>query len=315
MKTAILLTGAAARISQEVAIIDKLIEKKGLEINQSDTMLAGFSSGSLNIAAINGCFRDNDPKSWKEFYQKQVLFKINSGDVYKPKLPPFDTKPLRNTINNFLDNLGYKLMKELPFNSFVLTFSRSEFETLWAASFAEKQYYLNLSDVFMSSTAIPIVFPAQEINCEAGHSSNFPDGKFNDGGTGGTFAEFEQHLGEYVKEHGPFDKMYVVSPMREKSAKDTEELLKDIESDHHVVLSEHFLGNISMKTFTKFLEKLKDWNKTNGDMAKETFVCIPDLDKNFPILNFDLQEKQYNSVCDWADANPDNLAIPLNKFI
>ena len=59
--TAILVTGAAARISQEVACIDKLIENKGLVINEDNTMLAGFSSGSLNLLAMNACFRNDNP--------------------------------------------------------------------------------------------------------------------------------------------------------------------------------------------------------------------------------------------------------------
>ena len=42
-KNLIMVTGAAARISQEVACIDKLRSEKGLRISQKDTMLAGFS--------------------------------------------------------------------------------------------------------------------------------------------------------------------------------------------------------------------------------------------------------------------------------
>ena len=56
LKTAVLLTGAAARISQEVAMLDQLRDKKGLVLSQDETLLTGFSSGSLNLAAINACF-------------------------------------------------------------------------------------------------------------------------------------------------------------------------------------------------------------------------------------------------------------------
>ncbi len=63
-KNLIMVTGAAARISQEVACIDKLRSEKGLRISQKDTMLAGFSSGSLNLLALNACFRDKAPLSW-----------------------------------------------------------------------------------------------------------------------------------------------------------------------------------------------------------------------------------------------------------
>jgi len=61
LTTAVLITGAAARISQEVAMFDKLRDPKfrgdkALKVSQGDTLLAGFSSGSLNLAAINACF-------------------------------------------------------------------------------------------------------------------------------------------------------------------------------------------------------------------------------------------------------------------
>jgi hypothetical protein len=40
--TAVLLTGAAARISQEVAILDALMDRKNLRLSPEDVYLAGF---------------------------------------------------------------------------------------------------------------------------------------------------------------------------------------------------------------------------------------------------------------------------------
>jgi predicted esterase len=77
-KKAIMLTGAAARISQEVALFDKLQERSAnpLQIDEQDTFLAGFSSGSLNLAALNACFRKDAPLGWKSYYQETILFKV-----------------------------------------------------------------------------------------------------------------------------------------------------------------------------------------------------------------------------------------------
>lgn len=57
VKNGIFLTGAAARISQEVAVLDILMAD-GLEINQDKTLLVGYSSGAMNLLALNGCFRE-----------------------------------------------------------------------------------------------------------------------------------------------------------------------------------------------------------------------------------------------------------------
>ena len=317
LTTAIMLTGAAARISQEVALIDKLRANKGLTLKETDTFVSGFSSGSLNLAAINTCFRSENPLSWDEYYKKEILFKLKISDVFKLKFPlPLDTRPLRKTLNKFLASGNFTWCKDLPFRSYILTFSRAEFETLWACSRDNNEEYLNLSDLFMSSTAIPLIFPAQEIHCEEGHTTDFPGGKYNDGGTGGTFKRFPEYLGKYVEENQPFKKLYIISPMRERTEKDIHEafdhLFKNNKKKTHI--QEANLGNISFHTFMKFLVKLNNYNKKHK-VANEIYVSIPDMKKNFPILNFNKQEKQYNAVCDWVDANPDQLAIPLEKFI
>ena len=316
LTTAVMFTGAAARISQEVAMADKLMANKGLSLSEDNTLIAGFSSGSLNLAEINTCFRKDNPLSWDEYYKQQVLFKLKNKDAYRKKFPPFDTSPLRKTLNSFLASANFKWCKDLPFRSYILTFSRSEFETLWACSRDVNQEYLKLSDLFMSSTAIPIVFPAQEIHCEPGHTTDFPGGLYNDGGTGGTFKRFEDYIGKYVKENQAFEKLFIISPMREKSDEETHKLFDHLHRSRKRKkhLKEANLGNISFKTFMKFLGELSAYNK-NHMIAKEIFISIPDLKKNFPILNFNVQEKQYNAVCTWVDNNPDKLAIPLEEFI
>lgn len=142
MKKCLILTGAGARISQEVALDDLLIKEKVFEINEEDTLLAGFSSGGLNLMAINGCFRKNDPKSWEAFYIEGTLWPLNTSDVYTPnhhKLPLNDTAPLRKTLDKFLADIGVKTISDLPFNSFVLTYSEKQFTTKWANNFFSNQ--------------------------------------------------------------------------------------------------------------------------------------------------------------------------------
>lgn len=319
LNTAVLLTGAAARISQEVAMLDQLMAKKGLVLSQDNTLLAGFSSGSLNVAAINACFSNGSQLDWNTYYKQQVLFPLRNRDVYKIQWLPFDTQPLRETVLKFVDKMNCYWVGNLPFYSNILTFSWEKLTTLWACSQNPEQEYINLTDMFMSSTAIPILFPSQEIRCEAGHQMDFPNGKFADGGTGGTFKLFEDYIGEYVKQNGQFEDMYIISPMREKEESEHNALIrqakrKSAQSDGLQNFID-YLKNISMISFLKFLKKLREWKFDNKPMAKNIYVSIPEMEKNFPIINFNSQEKQYNAVMEWANNNPDSIAIPLEKFL
>ena len=312
MTKCLMLTGAGARISQEVALIDLLIEKKGFSISEDDTLLAGFSSGGLNLMAINGCFRNINPRSWETFYKEGTLWPLKTSDVYTPnhgKLPLYDTAPLRNTLNKFLRDIDVKTMGDLPFNSFVLTYSERQFATKWANNFlATNNQTLDASDLFMSSASIPFVFGHQEIN-NLGEPRNFPKGKFNDGGTIGQFKRFGEHLGDYVLEHGAFETLHIISPMREAPAEP--ELSK---LGHHQGLKE-FEANMLFKAFYKFTVAMREWQEKNGPMANAVQVSIPRMDHNFPMLKFGDQQAQYNRVMEWAEQHPEDFAVPLDEFV
>jgi hypothetical protein len=340
LKTAILLTGAAARISQEVALFDQLqaSEEIKLTVSQDDTLLAGFSSGSLNLAAINACFSTGSTLDWETYYKQTVLFPLRNKNVFKIdfsicekiinwfksgfkiKLLPLDTSPLRETITEFVNNMHCEKVGDLPFYSFIPTFSlTSPVNTLWASNQSDEQFYLNLTDMFMASTAIPVLFPSQEINCEDGQPRNFPDGMFADGGTGGTFANFDTYIGNYVRENGQLDTLYVISPMREKAVKEIEAVMSVLINKNMLNTDldrlEAHLENFSMNAFLKFLNKLNDWRNNDLPIAKAIFVCIPEMAKNFFILNFNDQKRQYNAVKQWVNDNPAKLAIPLQHFL
>jgi len=342
---AILLTGAAARISQEVAMFDLLMATKDqtkglpLTISQDDTLLAGFSSGSLNLAAINACFRNCCKLPWEAYYKQQVLFPLRNNNVFKinfpPKIPLLDTAPLRKTLTNFLATMNCSEPKDLPFYSFILTCSLPSIrkrKTIWINNHNQDDLLLNLADVFMSSTAIPVVFPSQEIRYYDDPSKLLPGDPFVDGGTLGTFDDFANNLGEYVNQNQPFDRLYIISPMREKGETESKALkeflekcheeingekdsIKNIEEEIMVKMVEH-LENISLNTFLKFLAALNNWRSTkNQPMASEIFVSIPAMEKNFGILNFNDEEEQYQAVIDWAANHLDKIAIPLQQYL
>lgn len=321
---ALMITGAAARISQEVACIDKLIETKGLTINEDNTLLAGFSSGSLNLLALNACFRKNSPLNWDEDYKNKVLWQLTNAKVYTKQhglhTHVFDTSPLRETLNGFLSAMGATWFGDLTFDSFVLTFSDHKLTTEWAKQFGNNnQQNLNASDLFMASTAIPIAFPWQEINAKPNEEKNFPNGHFSDGGTGGQFKGFETYIGQYVKDNGIFEDLHIVSPMREASEESLAALHKgldgqSLEQDVKEHLS-NFASNSSFSAFVKFLIEIQDWEKTNGKLAQNIYVSIPRMEKNFGILDFNSELEQYKATCNWIDQNPGQFAMPIASFI
>jgi len=316
--TAVLLTGAAARISQEVAIIDALIDREKLNISVDDTYLAGFSSGSLNLLAINSCFSPGAKLDWNADYKEGILFSLKTNQVFeKDGSLPFNTEPLRITLNKFLESAGFECLGDYPFYSNVLVFSDRKLKTLWPCSENAKEKTVLLSDLHMSSTAIPFVFPWQEIHSKTG-DSDLPNGHFQDGGTGGTFKHFEDHIGEFVKEQGSFKDLYIISPMRYAETLEHKEFEKELEThfSSKVKLNgvKEFLGEISQKGFLKFLKKLQEYNQKHR-IADKIYVSIPELVHNYPLIDFDYQQQQYDATMDWVRKIPEDLAISLDDYI
>lgn len=311
---AILLTGAAARISQEVAMIDLLRHEKGLLIDEDQTYLAGFSSGSLNLLAINACFRKNNPLSWDDYYKGDVLKNLTNDDVYIKTHPVhWDTRPLRKTIGAFLKTMGVRKVSDLVFQSNVLVFCVDKLKTIWVDCKKKKHNNVCLCDLLMSSTAIPVIFPAQRINGIDELPTGLPDSSFKDGGTGGTFKRAKKNMRKFTRKNGAFSELFLISPMREANGQNSIPCMYEAASNEFADMKD-FLGNISMGGFIRFLEKL---NKANNkkQIAEKIWVSIPELSKNFDILDFTGQIEKYEAVIDWGIKNPGKIAIELATYL
>lgn len=322
MKNALFLTGAAARISQEVALVDKLIEKHQLDIDPDKLLLAGFSSGALNVAAINACFRKKDPLLWDHYYKEEVLFKITTKNVYKQKrFIPLNTKPLLKTISNFTAKASLIDLKDFEFKSYILAFSYLRLSTLWASNLFHRHEKIDINSLLMATSAIPIIFEDQSLKLNGGKRFRFSRGRYADGGTGGSFRRFEFYLKKYIKQHGQLDKMYIVSPMREVSPEDYEEVYKMLPVTQlfnlelkDLKLFKIFLEMISQNGFDSFVKRFYKWTLKHK-VANNIYICIPGMTANYPLLKFDKQKEQYYEVCAWADKNPDKIAIPIEEYI
>lgn len=322
MKNALLLTGAAARISQEVAIIDKLIEQKGLEIKPKSTMLAGFSSGALNIGAINACFRTENPLDWNGYFKEEVLFPVTTESIYyRENFIPFNTSPLRELLGDFLKEANIKTLSDCAFKSFVLAFSYRRLATVWVSNMFNRHQKIEMLDLLMATSAIPLIFPDQTIKNHEKGMQRYTRGSFADGGSGGSFRRFEYYLKRYLKQNGRFEKVYIVSPMRDVAEDDYEEMNKITRARDLLSLDlknmkvlRFFTAMVSQNGFDLFIKRFDRWARKK-DIADEIFVCIPQMDKNFPFLEFGKQVEQYRAVTEWIEKNPEKLAVPLSEYV
>jgi hypothetical protein len=322
MKNLLFLTGAAARISQEVAILDKLIEYKDLHIDSKNTVLAGFSSGALNIGAINACFRAKDNLSWEKDFKENLLFKITTNNVYhKERFIPVNTGPLRITLEEFLKKASISTMSDFSFVSFILAFSYRRLTTVWASNFFNRHRCVDVLDLLMATSAIPLIFPDQVIRKQEKKHKRFLRGSFADGGTAGSFKRFEFYLKKYLRQNDSFDNLYIISPKRQISDDDFDELKHLLPATRSIAVNlkqlrvlRLFLDMISQNGFDTFVKRFYKWCETNT-IAENIYICKPAMDADFPFLNFDRQKEQYDSVCAWVDNNPDNLAVPISEYV
>jgi hypothetical protein len=71
---------------------------------------------------------------------------------------------------------------------------------------------------------------------------------------------------------------------------------------------------ISQDGFDTFIQRFYKWTQKRK-VSNEIYVCIPALDKNFPILNFNKQKEQYDSVYNWLSDHPEQLAVSLESYV
>jgi len=323
-KNGVLLTGAAARISQEVAVLDLLISG-GLEIKQDKTLLAGYSSGSLNLLALNACFRDESPLCWNTFYKENILFKLKDNDVFE--LFPLtgksilNTAPFRTFLGGILNDMNFNSYGDLPFQSFVITSQYSGLSTYWADNRNPGNAQLSPVDLFMASTSIPVLLPAQQIgNTIPNAQRNFPDGEFVDGGTWGSFVNYNAQLENYVKVNGPMEELHIVSPMRETADdlnKTKTSLLKKFEAliSHldHSKFQESF--HIGLDHFLDFVTGLNTLNADNH-IAENIYISMPAMNENTGFLSFGKQQSTYEQVHDWLTGEGKaQMRVPIGEFI
>jgi predicted acylesterase/phospholipase RssA len=307
--TAIIMTGAAARIPQEAALLEQLYDR-GLMKNI--VFISGVSSGALNSVALNGIL--SGKLSWEEY--KEILFSIKNRDIYiqDGKKLPVSTEPERELLTKIVEKrLGYQAIGDLPFMTEIsitnlknLDLQKRIYRICSRKINEETDTTLSIVDLLMASSAIPIAFP--EIRIRNVHT--IPDVKYVDGGVGDDHVPYHALL-EFEKKRGiGVERVYIISRKSDSIPAVSEELkvlgINDKKLFDDIGVS---IDDIMKKGIIK---RLKALTNEAPELVPLTYVWIPDFRKDYLMFNFDNLKEQYDMTTEWARYhNP----VPLEEFL
>jgi predicted acylesterase/phospholipase RssA len=306
---AVIMTGAAARIPQEAALLEEL-DRQGLLKNL--VFIAGVSSGALNAVMLNGIV---DKKiTWKDY--RKILYGLKNEDifVFDNVRFPFDVSPSRKLYSNIIEKrLGYHAMGDLPVTTEIsisnikrIPPKTTVYRLCSRKINEESDTTLSIVDILMASTAFPVVFPPAKIP----NAKTIPDLDYVDGGVGDDQIPFRALL-QFEKYRGVgVEKVYIISRDGDDETKISDEL-KALGIDDDGVFDK---VNISVDTYLRrgIIKKLQTYAKEAPDLVPRTYVWIPDFGEEFPMFNFGNMKQQYETTTQWARSNPPK---PLAEYL
>lgn len=294
---AIIITGAAAKISQEAALLEHLYN---IGMLNDVVFISGASSGSLNATVLNAIL--NGTYTWKEY--KEILSKLTNNDIFiknGTKLP-VNTEPLRELISKIvLDRLGYKTLADLPYptsfsvvNSKILPLRDRTFRLSNRQINSESDSTLDIVDVLMASSSYPFAFPPVFIR----NVKTIPNVPYLDGGIAAdhvpyqALIDFERYRGMAV------ERMIIISRKRDTISNFNNEL-QQFGIDKFKFLDKMGFSPeaISNKGFYKGLKELQ---RVAPDLADRTYVYVPDFKEDFLMFDFNNLNQQYEVTSQWA---------------
>jgi hypothetical protein len=308
--TAIIMTGAAARIPQEAALLEELYNR-GLMKNV--VFISGVSSGALNAVMLNGILSGR--LTWSEY--KEVLFSLKNSDIFiqqEDKKLPVNTEPARNLFKRIVeDRLGYHKIGDLPIMTEIsitdlkdLDLKKKVYRMCSRKINDETDTTLNLVDIMMASTSFPIAFPPVRIS----NARTIPDVEYIDGGVGDDHVPFHALL-QFQKFRGfGVERIYIVSRKSDSIPKISEEL-KSLGIDDKGRFDK--LG-ISLDNILKkgMIKRLEAFASEAPEMIMISYVYVPDFEESFLMFNFENLEEQYNLSKNWARTHD---PIPLGNYL
>ncbi len=309
--TALIITGAAARIPQEAALLEALDSRGLLE---DVVFISGVSSGALNAVVLNGILSGRF--SWDRY--RSILFTLRSEDVFlqRGKRLPVDTSPARELFRRVAEReLGYRRIGDLPFPTAItvtrlrdLGLEQTAYRLCSVPINPESDPDLGLADVLAATTAIPVVFPPARIP----GVRTIPDLEYVDGGASEDYLPFESLL-EFERYRGKgVDRVFIVTRKFDQGPDVSEELSLLGVDDHRVL---DYLGvSFDRIADRKFRRSLEEFARKAPDTAARALVWTPDFPEKFLLLDFGSLEAQYRRTLAWAaGSHPVPLAEYLGK--
>lgn len=314
IKSALFLTGSGGNLSQEVAIIDQLINKKLIQPNPENTLIVASGTSAINAVAINACFRKENPSSWENYYKSIFLETLSNEDVYMKTHPiQWSTHAFRNKLAMFLRITGFQKLSDLPFNTSILISSSTRSKTLWLKNNSKKHVNGDLVDILMASGAIPVLFPPQVINSCDDLPLQIKEGTYWEGAQNGLLFNFRKQMKKIIADNLSIDVLHIISPQR---------AIDPLISINHNLsgmtpdeldIFDNYLNQISLNEFLAFLKELKEANHKHK-IARKIVVTLPETGKLFNLTDFNNQTKKYQTTYNWFEAHPEKLAVELNQF-
>ena len=307
--TAIVITGAAAKIPQEAALLEHLYKNE--ELNDVE-FISGASSGAINLVVLNAIL---DKKfTWKQY--KKDLFGIKNDSIFirsDGKLP-VDTDPLDHFLTEiFNKSFKYYRIEDLPYPSSISIVNTQIFNfldrTYRMSNYKinpESDSTLNLVDVVMASCSYPFVFPPRRIR----NVTTIPDVEYIDGGVAADHVPIEAVIEFENYRKVQFEKILVISRKRD-TIPDLNAELEHLGFDKLKIMNRF---GISVEDISKeaFLRRLRDIQNTDSSFAQRTYVYVPDFSEVFYMFNFDTFEQQYSLTEEWAKTHK---PLPLNEYL
>jgi len=305
-KIGFVFSGGAARIAQECALTEALVEgltPSGKKIRPN--VLAGTSSGGLNAVALNAILKTKDGKvsagetfDWHDY--KRLLFDLKDKKIFD--VSPIgigkiiveniregyvlDTAPLRKLLTETLERMGFDTLGSLYLPTYLSVVDRNTGKTyrLFSRDPDRRIRKLSLQEVLMGTTAIPVAFKPVKIEGL--------EGEYFDGGVGRDGIPVEAMLHEHCTD------LYLISRMRgeetmvgvkafsEKRPKIPKILL-------NVLLSMEFMIDDLFECEVDIAPRL----------SRRAWLYLPKLSKQYPLLDFSTQREQYEETITWARKN------------
>ncbi len=309
--TAIIMTGAAARIPQQAALLEELFNRGLLN---DVVFISGVSAGALNAVILNGIL--SGKLTWDEY--KKILFSLNNKDIFIPstknKKLPVDTEPARILLKKIVEErLGYKQIGDLPIMTEIsfanvrdLGMKKNVYRMCSRKINPETDTTLSLVDIMMASSAIPIAFPPVRIE----NVKTIPDVEYIDGGVGDDYVpfkallEFQKFRGERVR------KVYIISRKSTTFSGISQELkMLGLDSKGRLDKFGNSLDNMLRRIM---LKRLGAFAEEAPEMILSSYVWIPDFEQDYLMFNFSNLEEQYTITKSWA---LNNDPVPLGDFL